>query len=539
MEVPPQDLGIGSWPWRRTRMNPHKVALRLGERSLTYAELAQRVDALAAGLGAAGVAPGARLAYLGLSDLATFELLFASGRLGAIFVPLNYRLAPAEIHALLADCTPDVLVHGPEHTDLAAAAEPATAGVRVLAAAGSASYESLFGGETFAGRAVALEDDAVILYTSGTTGRPKGAVLTHANLTFNTVNQLLHVDMLERDVVCSTAPLFHAAGLGQVTLPAFAKGATVVVSPRFDPAWMLEAIGRLDITAFSAVPTMLKVLCEHPGFAAADLSSLRYVIFGGSPVLEHVARAWQQRGVAVLQGYGMTEASPGVYLALAEGAFERPASTGVPHFFTDVAMRDPQGAMRPVAGEGELLVRGPHVFRGYWDRPGESAAALDGGWFSSGDVLRVGEDGWASVVDRLKDLFISGGENVYPAEVEAAISQLPEVLDSAVVGVPDERWGECGFAFVVLRAGAALDAAALRAALASKLAGFKVPAHVAFVEDLPRTATGKARRGELRRIAAEISAAGSAAPDRTAPGRTVPAATTATAGTTATEKESP
>ena len=495
-------------------MRPDKIALRLGERQLSYAELARRVDQLASGLAAEGVAPGDRVAYLGLSDIATFELLFASGRLGAIFVPLNFRLAAPEINTLLADSGAKVLVFGPDQAELVGHAGARRAGVKLLVetssgaaplVAGARAYESLLVDEPFPGRPVALGQDALILYTSGTTGGSKGVVLTHENLTFNSVNQLVHVDMLERDVVCSAAPLFHAAGLGQVTLPAFLKGATVVISPKFDPGWMLAAIGELGVTAFSAVPTMLKVMCEHPDFEGAELSSLRYVIFGGSPVLERVARAWQARGVAVLQGYGMTEASPGVYAALVEGSFERPSSTGVPHFFTDVAIADPHGEPGGAAGEGELLVRGLNVFRGYWNRAEETARALAGGWFRTGDALRVGEDGWSTVIDRTKDMIISGGENVYPAEVEAALAEHPGVLDSAVVGVPDERWGESGVAFVVRRPGSAVGEEELRSHLANRIARFKVPSRVHFLESLPQTATGKVRKPELRRLASELT----------------------------------
>ena len=288
----------------------------------------------------------------------------------------------------------------------------------------------------------------MILYTSGTTGRPKGAVLTHANLTFNTMNQLAHADVLSTDVALCTAPLFHATGLGQVSLPTMFKGGTVVVAPKFDPGWMLAAIERQRIASFSAVPTMLQMLCDHPDFAGTDLSSLRFVIYGGSMVAERVAVAWQQRGVEILQGYGMTEASPGVFLAVPDGARARPVSMGVPHFFTDVALA-------PLPGEnaahdtGELLVRGLNVFRGYWNRPDETAVALADGWFHSGDVVRIEEDGWGYVVDRIKDVIISGGENIYPAEVETAINALPGVVDCAVVAVPDRRWGEVGLAFVV------------------------------------------------------------------------------------------
>jgi fatty-acyl-CoA synthase len=498
------DLGIGSWPARRARITPHRVALRQDDRSLTYARLAARVDALAAGLAGLGVRAGDRVAYLGPNDVATFETLFATGRLGGIFVPLNTRLAAPEISHLLADCGARVLVVAPQSAALAAAADPAGSGVATvvtLDGSGPVTYADLAGtgtGTVAPETGVRLDDDALILYTSGTTGRPKGAVLTHGNVTFNTMNQLTHVDVLSTDVALCTAPLFHVTGLGQVSLPTLIKGGTVVVAPRFDPGWTLRTIARERITAFSAVPTMLQLLCEHPDWAGADLSPLRYVIVGGSPMVDHVARAWQARDVTVLQGYGMTEAAPGVLLATPDGARDRPASAGVPHFFTDTTLRDPTG-VPPV---GELLVSGPNVFRGYWNRPEETADALRDGWFRSGDVVRVEPDGWATVVDRVKDLIISGGENIAPAEIEAVVAGLPDVLGCAVVGVPDPRWGEVGCAFVVLRPGAGLDEPMLRAHLERHLARYKIPRYVRFVADLPRTSTGKIRKAALRQRAA-------------------------------------
>jgi fatty-acyl-CoA synthase len=454
-----------------------------------------------------GVGRGDRIAYLGANDLATFETFFAAGRLGAIFMPLNTRLTAAELSYLVDDSAPLVFVYGPEQAGMAAKLRAQAATVRAWLAVDELDelIAAAPGGPPLDTH-VTLADDAVILYTSGTTGRPKGAVLTHGNLTFNTMNQLAHVDVLTGDTALCIAPLFHATGLGQVSLPTLFKGGLVVVVPRFDAGPVLAAIARLSVASFSAVPTMLQMLCEHSDFEGTDLSSLRYVIYGGSMVAERVAVAWQRRGVPILQGYGMTEASPGVYLATAAGAPERPLSIGVPHFFTDVALR-PFDAGPPTdrddadGSAGELLVRGPNVFRGYWNRPTDTEKALSGGWFHSGDVVRVDVDGWAYVIDRIKDMIISGGENIYPAEVEAEINTLDGVLASAVVAVPDARWGEVGLAFVVTSRPGEWTAESIRAALAGRLAPFKIPKHVRIVDDLPRTATGKVRRQNLRAAA--------------------------------------
>jgi fatty-acyl-CoA synthase len=485
------DYGVGSWPWRRARIDASAIALRQGEHALTYGELAERVDRVAAALRTMSVGPGDRVAYLGPNDIAGFELFFAVTGLGAIFSPYNTRLTAHEIAVLVADSQPRLIVVAPELTDTAAGT-----GVAVLRL--GADYEAAVAGASPArpDTEVALDDDAMILYTSGTTGRPKGAVLTHGNITFNVMNQLAHADVLSTDIALCICPLFHATGFGQVTLPTLFKGGTVVVQPRFDPAAVLRAIDRLHISSFAAVPTMLQMLCDHPDFAGTDLSSLRYVIYGGAAVAERVALAWQRRGVAIMQGYGMTEAAPGVYLAPVAGSPERPVSVGKPHFFTDVAF-DPAVASAPPGSSGELLVRGLNVFRGYWHQPDDTAAAFTGQWYRSGDVVRVDDDGWAYVTDRIKDLIISGGENVYPSEVEAAINALPGVVDCAVIAVPDERWGEVGAAFVIADEGAWTEDT-LRARLGQVIAGFKVPKYVRFVSEMPRTATGKVRKRELR-----------------------------------------
>ena len=509
--------GLGSWPWRRARITPDHTALLDARRTLTYAQLADRAARLAAALRGLGVGPGDRVAYLGVNAVEVFETFFATWLLGAIAVPLNHRLAGPEIRYMLDDSGAAVLVYSGDADALVAAAAPLPATVRHVLGVHTGDYEAAIAPSTGCGSvpgpsgetAVGLDDPAILLYTSGTTGRPKAAVLTHGSLTWNTVNQLAHVDVLSTDRALCIAPLFHCVGLGQITLPTLFKGGSVEVLPKADPGVVLERISAGRITSFSAVPTMLQMMTGHPAWDAADLSSLRCVIYGGSAVQERVARAWMERGVRLVQGYGMTEAAPGVSMGTQEGQPAHPLSAGVPHFFTDIAMLR-HGVPAPPGDEpGELLVRGPNVFTGYWGRPQETAASFvdgtdpGGPWFRSGDVLRVEPDGWAYVVDRVKDVFISGGENVYPAEVEAVAVQLDDVANCAVVGVPDERWGEVGAAYVELREGATLTEAQLRAHLEAHLARYKVPRHLVFVPELPRGATGKIRRVDLRRRAAE------------------------------------
>lgn len=506
------NLGVGTWPARRARISPTSAALVQGDTTRTYADLADLSARLATVLregadGRGGVGRGDRVAYLGTNDTRAFETFFAAGLLGAVFAPLNFRLAPAEVSSLLRDCGARTLVVGHGVDDLVVSALAQETPVERVLSFGSAPVAADDLEREVAQAApftdvvdVVLDDPALLLYTSGTTGHPKAAVLTHGSLTWNTFNQLGHIDFVSTDRILCFAPLFHAVGFGQSTLATLFKGGTIEMLDGFDAGTVLRTIAERRITGMAVVPTMLQMMVEHPDWADADLSSLRYVNYGGSPATEHISRAWQERGVVLQQGYGMTEAAPGVYMAPNRGGDDRPVSVGVPHFFTDVAVLGEDGSVRPVGTEqGELLVRGPHLFDGYWERPEASAeTVVDGSWFRSGDVLRADPDGWAYVVDRVKDIIISGGENIYPAEVEAALVAVEGVRSAAVVARPDDRWGEVGVAFVERAPGSALTEDDLRARLDGRLARYKTPAQFVFVDTLPRNASGKVLRTDLR-----------------------------------------
>ncbi|WP_037603421.1 acyl-CoA synthetase [Streptacidiphilus rugosus] len=486
--------GIGSWPARRARKTPHRTALVHDGRRISYAELNERATRLAHALRAAGVRCGDRVAYLGPNHPAFLEALFATGMLGAVFVPLNTRLAAPEIDHQLHDSGARALLHAPGCADLVGpAAPPFTVEVgpdcrRLLAAAPS----------TVIDEPVRQDDTCLIMYTSGTTGRPKGAVLTHGNLTWNALNVLVDVDLLADDVALVSAPLFHTAGLNMLALPVLLKGGSCVLVESFDPAGTLELIARERISFMFGVPTMFDLMARRPEWGEADLSSLRLLTCGGAPVPTALIDAYLRRGLVFLQGYGMTEAAPGTLFLDAEHAVSKAGSAGVPHFFTDVRVQRPDGHAADVGEVGEILVRGPNVGPGYWGLPEESAAAFTDGWFRSGDAARVDADGYVTVADRIKDMYISGGENVYPAEVENALLALPGVAECAVVGVPDEKWGEVGRAHVVPEPGADLDPERLLADLAGSLARYKLPRTVVVTAALPRTASGKIIKHRLR-----------------------------------------
>ncbi|WP_018333115.1 acyl-CoA synthetase [Actinomycetospora chiangmaiensis] len=486
MTPPP---GLGTWTARRARNSPERVALVAGPTRVTYAELDDRVRRLAAGLRGLGVGPGDRVAHLGPNHPAFVETLFATTGLGAVFVPLNTRLAPAEIAFALGDTSPRVVVAHPGGSGASSLPLDDSNDAPLSLEVGG-SYDTLIDGSD---RADLVDSDpdalAVLMFTSGTTGRPKAACLTHANLTWNALNVVVDIDLRSDEVCLLSAPLFHAAALGMTCLPVLLKGGTLVLEPAFDVDRTLDLVESERVTIMFGVPTMFATIARSPRFADADLSSVRYLLCGGAPVPPALLDVYAARGPAFLQGYGMTEAAPGVLLLDPAHARSKVGTAGRPHFFSDVALSE----------VGEILVRGPHVVPGYWQRPEESAAAFDDGWFRSGDVATVDDDGFHRIVDRVKDLYISGGENVSPAEVEGVLTGHPEVVDAAVVGVPDDRWGEVGHAWVVLAAGSTTTPADLLAWLDGRLARFKTPRTVEVVDALPRNPTGKLDKPALRR----------------------------------------
>jgi fatty-acyl-CoA synthase len=519
--------GIGSWLERRRDKSGAKAAVIFHERTTSYAELLARVERLAAALRQRGIARGDRVAYLGENHPAFLETLFATATLGAVFVPLNARLAAPEANFGLNDAGCSILIHAASLEPVAAAAvvaSPVTHRIVVddsaLGTPITASLPTLgFDDEESASDAtveqfelvvdgsvperidvaVALDDPAIILYTSGTTGSPKGALLTHGNLTWNAVNVLIDYDYLSSDVSLMISPLFHVASLGMGVLPTLLKGATLVLEPRFDAGRVLDVIARHRVTSMSGVPTTYQLLSEHPDWAGTDLSSLRQLTCGGSAVPMRVIEAYEQRGLAFSGGYGMTETSPGVTSIPAERSREKAGTAGQSHFFTNLRIVDEQGGEVGAGVPGEIQVSGPNVIREYWNRPDATAEShTEDGWFRTGDIGYTDGDGFLTISDRLKDMIISGGENIYPAQVEQAIRELDAVADVAVIGVPDDRWGEVPWAIVSVRDGHELDEAHVRESLQGRVARYKVPKTVVFVDEFPRTASGKIRKADLR-----------------------------------------
>src|SRR6266508_1901374 len=497
--------GVGSWPARRARISPHRTAVVHDDRSWTYAEVHDRVVRLARALRGLGVRHGDRVAYLGPNHPAFLETLFAVGALGAVFVPLNFRLAAPELSFILDDSDADVLVWAPEVADTVAAIRDQTRVRHLVAVAGtepgSAGYEDLIAGATPEpiDKPVGLDVLCMIMYTSGTTGRPKGAMITHGNITWNTYNVLVDVDVAAAEVTLVSAPLFHTAALNMTCLPTFLKGGTSVLMSAFDPDRTFELIEKHGVAWMCGVPAMFPAMCQSPRWPRACLSSLRSLMCGGAPVPETLIRTYQERGLTFIQGYGMTEASPGALLLRAEDSATRIGAAGNPMFFTDTRVVHPDMTDITAGEKGEIVVQGPNVMQGYWRRPDETRRAFsDGGLFDSADAATVDEDGYAYVVDRIKDMIISGGENIYPAEVEEIIYQHPAVSEVAVIGVPDQKWGEVGRAVVVLQPGVTAASEEILGFLDGKLARYKIPKSVTVTDALPRTASGKVLKARLR-----------------------------------------
>jgi fatty-acyl-CoA synthase len=487
------DNGLGSWPARRRRSTPDNVALVFGGEQTTYAELHDRVLRLGHVLRELGVSPGDRVAYVGPNHPAFVDALFATHSLGAIFVPLNFRLAAPELDFMLSDSGTSVLMYAPEN---AAVVDGLTSYSGARLPAGLAGSD-----DSPIDTPVNGSDPALILYTSGTTGRPKGAVLTHDNLLWNCIHMMIDVDITGDEVTLISAPLFHVAALDQTLLPTLLKGGTSVIMPTWDVDTCFDLIEGHGVTWMFGVSAMFAGLVQSPRWDSADLSSVRTLMSGGAPIPAALITAYQERGLIFCQGYGLTETAPGATFLRPEQSIRKTGTAGTPCFFVDVRVVTGDLSDAPPGVPGEVLVRGPNVTPGYWGGvEATEAAFVDGTWLRTGDLATMDDEGYLTIVDRVKDMYISGGENVYPAEVEAALFEHPAVAEAAVIGVPDDRWGEVGAAYVVTRPESSTDGEELRTFLRTRLARYKVPVRVHLVEDLPRTGSGKVRKSALREI---------------------------------------
>ncbi|HTW10070.1 MAG TPA: AMP-binding protein [Acidimicrobiales bacterium] len=492
---------VGRWLLDRARANPEGTAIECAGRRLNYSQLLERVIVMAADLRRRGARPGDRVATITHNDVDQICLLFACCWTGATLVPLNWRLAPPELAAQLDVVMPALVASGDSHWQQAADALTASACAPEHVSLASLGRPPALAGVTPA--VVADDDPLLIIFTSGTTGRPKGAVLTHANCFWTNLSFDGAVPLSSHDVVLQVLPQFHVGGWNVQPLQAFWKGARLLLERDFDPGRALSVISKQRVTTMMGVPTTYLRMAEDPGFSRADLSSLHQVVVGGAAMPPDVLEAWLRRGVAVVQGYGLTEASPNVLCLPTADATTRAGSVGRPYGFVDVELHDPFTEERlDGPATGELWVSGPNVFAGYWHDERSTQATMNGRWLRTGDVAERDEAGYYRISARLKEIYISGGENVYPGEVEAVLRAHPCVADAAVVGVADRRWGEVGVAFVEARPGRALTDEDLVGHCRSRLAGFKLPRRVLVVDALPRLGSGKLDKRALASMAA-------------------------------------
>jgi fatty-acyl-CoA synthase len=500
---------LGRWTTDRSLATPHRIAIDDRGLTLTYAELERRAANLAAAFRAAGYVTGDRIATLTGNSSDHVVAFFACAKAGLVLVPLSWRLSPRELSAQLGLADPQLLLVEDDLDALAAAACSLLPQPPRTAAPGPGGVEKSVPAPTRLlrpemvpaepVRAVRDDDALLMIFTSGTEGASKAAVLTHANCFWTNLSLSRTLDMASTDVVLAVLPQFHVGGWNIQPLLAWWAGATVVLERGFEPGRVLQLIAERRVTMLMGVPTQYRMLAEHPDFAQSDLGNLRHAVVGGAPMPAPLLRIWHRRGVALSQGYGLTEASPNVLCLANEDAERMVGYSGKAYPHVAVAVADPvTGEVLDGAATGELLVAGPGVFAGYFRDPAATAAVLAGGWLHTGDLVERDADGYIRVVDRLKDIYISGGENVAPAEVEAVLLAHPAVAQAAVVGVQDERWGETGAAFVVVRAGMATDEQELLEHCAAQLSAVKVPATISMVGTLPRTALNKVLRARLR-----------------------------------------
>jgi fatty-acyl-CoA synthase len=494
---------------RNADFTPDKVALRFTGHSLTYAALSQRIAAAARALKSQlGIGRGDRVAILAANHPDYLVLLYACARLGALLVPLNWRLAVPEQLFILTDASAKALIVEDAFAAVVVPLREKQPALRVvrLADEGADTLDALLSQGTGDGRNphVDASSPLLLVYTSGTTGRPKGAVLRQEALFWNAaMSQHVH-DLTANDHVLTVLPLFHVGGLNIQTTPALQSGATVTLHSRFAPDATLQAIATDRPTLTVLVPATIQALIEHPRWRTTDLSSLRAVTTGSTQVPQALIDAVTARGVPVLQVYGSTETCPIAIYTRIGGDHSRAGSTGLPGLHCEARVVDDSGNEVPHGTAGEIAVRGPNVLCEYWGNPAATAEALRDGWYLSGDIGTRDAAGYFTVHDRKKNMIISGGENIYPAEVERVLLEHPAVGEAAVIGRADAKWQEVPIAYVVRRAGTTVSADEIVQHVGRELARFKVPREVIFVDALPRNALGKVQHFMLRQVDGQL-----------------------------------
>lgn len=501
---------FGDWLQRRAQLSPDKVALidaTHGDQSITYGQWNQQTNQLANffrdGL---GVGKGDRVSIYAMNRVEYLDALFACNKLGAILHVINWRLHPRELERIVDDISPRALIYSGEFASQVDLLRPRLSAVQHLVGLDGVVMDRDRHWPTERDRWPATQpppveldwlDPWVICYTGGTTGLSKGAILHYRSITANSVNTIVSWGLRPDDVIPQYMPFFHTGGLNVLTTPLVHLGATNIVCATFEIDQLFDQVESLGVTFFFAVPTMFLTMIQHPRWASLDLSNVRLVMSGGGTCPSVVFEAFWDKGVEFKTGYGLTEAGPNTFWLPTQYVKTKIGSVGRPLFHVDVKLVDGSGQLVGDDEIGHLLIRGPHVFGGYWNQPEATAETVVDGWLHTGDLARRDRDGDYYIVGRLKDMIKSGGENIYPAEVEDLMHSHPAVAEAALIAVPHPKWGEVGRAIVVRKPGAALVADSLREWLRARTAHYKVPKSFVFVEALPKTPANKVDKGLL------------------------------------------
>ena len=507
-----KSMNIAWWVKRWSVLHPNKTAIIFEDSKTSYLELHQKVNRTCCWLQSLGIEKGDRVAVMLKNCPEFLELYLACSRLGALFVPINYRLAQPELDYTLSNSRPRLFVFGSEYSEtvFSLALNDRRPLMLLAGMPGCPGSDDIIdyhsGAKAFEGQRPFLtesmapatpEEPHVIMYTSGTTGHPKGAVLSHRKTFFNCLNADIFFKLHFDDVMLIVLPLFHSGGLFIQASPVFYKGGTLVIHPSFDPLRTHEDIRKFRVTKFLGVPTVYKSLVKVASGNRAAGDSLKVAAIGGEKLTPELMSRFEKAGFSLRQIMGQTETSILLW-AHEEDAVRKPGSVGRPVFHADVKIVDRQGRLCETGQVGEIVVRGSIMMTEYWQDPVKSEETIRGGWLYTGDLARMDEDGYFYLVDRKKDMYVSGGENIYPAEVERVLRNHPAIEDIAVVGVPDETWGEAGYAFVVLKQGTDLTLEDVTGFCDGKLAHYKWPLRVIVKNDFPRTALGKVRKTALK-----------------------------------------
>ncbi|PIV20483.1 MAG: AMP-dependent synthetase [Deltaproteobacteria bacterium CG_4_8_14_3_um_filter_45_9] len=501
-------INIGDWIKKWSFLQPHKRALIFEDHPFTYQEVNLRTNQLCHLFLELGVQKGDRISVLLYNCHQYLEIFFALSKIGAILVPLNWRLAGPELEFIIRDSGSRILIFDPEFEEEVGSIRPnlnLSNGDYIVVGPPCSDWEIDYekavsnqpSHEPSINGSIGDEDPHILMYTSGTTGIPKGAVLSHRKTFFNVLNADIFNNLTSEDIIIVSRPMFHSGGLLVDAAPVLYKGGTLILKKRFRPHEILETVQKYRVTLLELPATVYQFILQQCDLSQYDLSSARRYLTGGERIPEAMLKEYFKKGIVISQIFGLTEASTITFLS-PEKAAQKIGSVGFPVFYGEVRIVDKMRKDVSPGEVGEIIIRGPTLMSGYWNRPELTAETIRDGWLYTGDLARTDEEGYIYIVDREKDMYISGGENVYPAEIEKVLPTHPKIFDAGIVGVQDEKWGEVGKAFIVLKPGETMGSDEVFEFLKGKVAKYKIPKYVEFIEELPKTASGKIQKFVLK-----------------------------------------